>query len=332
VHRSQSFIITTRILMTARSVVVPIDFSAHSRAAAELGLAALGREGGELVLVHADPLPGAASTMPEPFYIAPQLWAAFGSAHTAKVNERLGELKDELAARAPDSVTIRTELVQNDAAPGIVALAEELGAELIALGSHGASATTIYLFGSVTEKVVRTAPCPVLVTNADIQDRAGEPGPFKHAVVGIDFSPLSIRAARAAAEILAPGGVLEFVHVWHAPYLPTMELSLQTRRDELYQLIETYRRAEVERLNKFILDLDLRLDSDQQHAYIEVGSAPRGILRRAEDTGADLIVLGAHGRETLQEKLLGTVADRVLRSAALPVLLIPEASAAREAP
>jgi universal stress protein E len=320
-------IITVRILMTARRVVVPIDFSAHSRAAADLGLAAIGDGDGELVLIHADPLPGAAPTMPEPFYIAPQLWSALGSAHAQKVDERLAELRGELTARARDGVTIRTELVQNDAAPGIVAFAEELGADLIVLGSHGASAATLYLFGSVTEKVVRTAPCPVLVTNADIQDRAGPPAPFKHAVVGIDFSPLSIRAARAAADSLAPGGVLELVHVWHAPYLPTMELSLQTRRDELYELIETYRRAEVERLNKFILDLDLPLDSEQQRAYIEVGSAPRGILRRAEDTGADLIVLGAHGRETLQEKLLGTVADRVLRSASLPVLLIPEAAA-----
>ncbi len=317
--------------MTAKRVVVPIDFSAHSRAAAELGLSALAPTGGELVLMHADPLPGASGAMPEPFYVAPQLWSAFGKVHAQKVSEHLKSLREELAARAAESVTVRTELVQAEVAPGIVELADDIGADLIALGSHGASAATLYLFGSVTERVVRDAPCPVLVTNADIAEEMGPPKPFERAVVGIDFSPLSIRAARAAAEFVAPGGILELVHVWHAPYLPTMELSLQTRRDELYELIETYRRAEVERLSKFILDLDLPLESEQQHAYIEVGSAPRGILRRASDTGADLIVLGAHGRETLREKLIGTVADRVVRTSPLPVLLIPESSVAKPA-
>jgi nucleotide-binding universal stress UspA family protein len=48
------------------------------------------------------------------------------------------------------------------------------------------------------------------------------------------------------------------------------------------------------------------------------------ILERAEEISADLIALGAHGRSGLDERLLGTVADRVLRHARMPVLLYPE--------
>ncbi len=317
--------------MTPRKIVVPIDFSPHSQAAAELALAQLEHTGGELRLIHADPLPGASAATPEPFYIAPQLWSSLTSAHAKRVAENLESLRRELSARAPEGASVYTDLVHRDPARGILEYAEAEDADLIALGSHGASAATLYLFGSVTERVAREAPCPVLVTNDDIrvgfEERDAKIRPFERALVGVDYSPLSARAAREAAGILAPGGVLEVVHVWHAPHLPTMELGIHTRDDELYELLETYRRAEVERLSKFILDLDLGLADENLHAYIEVGTAARGMLHRAQETNAELIVLGAHGRETLEEKIVGTVADRVIRTTSIPALLIPETAA-----
>ena len=308
--------------MTPRKIIVPVDFSPHSQAASELAVAIAG-QGAEITLLHVDQLPGMSSVTPEPVYLAPQLWDSLGRGHDRAVRDRLGEWQRELAERAPEGAAVRVAVVQSDTATGILDYATDTDADLIALGSHGASAATLYLFGSITERVAKEAPCPVLVTNADIADNT-PPAPFRHILVAADYSPFSAPSARLAARMLAPDGVLEFVHVWHAPYLRTMEHSFQVRNDEVYQLMETYRRAEVERLNKFIDELRLDLPSERQHAYIEAGTAPRGILRRAGDTSADLIVLGAHGREGLQERILGTVADRVLRSAPAPVLLVPE--------
>lgn len=317
--------------MPPRTIVVPVDFSDHSGAAADLALAQLQHTGGHLDLLHCDPVPASSAAAPEPFYVAPQLWSFLVRSHADRVAERLRDLREALLSRAPEGVTVDTHHIQADPASGIIDHAAENRADYIALGTHGASAATLYRFGSITQRIARDAPCPVLITNADIkereEERIGEPRPFERVLVGIDYSPLSVRAARAGRDALAPGGTLELVHVWHAPHMPTMELSIDTRRDDLLELIETYRRAEVERLSKFILELGLDIEDDRLHAYIEVGTATRGLLQRADDTGADAIVLGAHGRDTLEEKLVGTVADRVLRNTAIPALLIPETAA-----
>ena len=58
--------------------------------------------------------------------------------------------------------------------------------------------------------------------------------------------------------------------------------------------------------------------------YVGSGSPAAAILARAEESHADLIVMGAHGRTGIGEKLIGTVADRVLRHTTVPVLLYPE--------
>lgn len=56
--------------------------------------------------------------------------------------------------------------------------------------------------------------------------------------------------------------------------------------------------------------------------HISVGTPAEGIVQYAQEHGTDLIVLGAHGQETLSSLLLGTVADKVARLASVPVVLV----------
>ena len=56
---------------------------------------------------------------------------------------------------------------------------------------------------------------------------------------------------------------------------------------------------------------------------------PTALLDRADEIGADLLVLGAHGRRDLRERLTGTTSDRLLRHAHVAVLLMPEQAVAR---
>ena len=68
------------------------------------------------------------------------------------------------------------------------------------------------------------------------------------------------------------------------------------------------------------------------HVAVEIGTPAPTLIAHTERGGNDVIVVGAHSRDTGIELLIGTVADRVLRSAAVPVLLFPEAALRRGRP
>jgi nucleotide-binding universal stress UspA family protein len=78
----------------------------------------------------------------------------------------------------------------------------------------------------------------------------------------------------------------------------------------------------VRRLEDFASTLGVA-DSTRVETFVGSGHVIDELLERADEIDADVIVMGAHSRETLVERVLGTVADRVLRHAERPVLLVP---------
>lgn len=305
-------------------IAVAVDFSHHANAAAALAIAIARRGASEIVCIHVEELPGVATMAPEPIYIAPQVWESVRREHREQVSAALDELCADVRRLVSSEVKVRPVLQRGETAAGILDVAADHRADVIVIGSEGASATTRLFFGSVAEKVVHSARCPVLVTRAKQSDLAPPDEPLRRILVAVDHTPLSVAAAKVARK-LAPGdGCLDFVFVWHAPMLHAMQHSAVGKKREVMDLVETYRRVEVDRLAQFIADNDLSLGEEQTTAYIEVGSPARGICRRAEEVEASLVVVGAHGRQSFTDRLLGGIADRVLRNCPSPVLLVPE--------
>jgi nucleotide-binding universal stress UspA family protein len=299
--------------MSLERITVPIDFSPPSEAAARLASSLAVWSGARVALLHVDPIPGFATITAEPMYVPPQVFEAFRRDRDAEIEREMKRIEDQLG----DGIEIESVIRRDDAVDGIVGYAAEHRSDLIVMGSHGRGATR-FLVGSVAEKVSRQAPCPVLVTRR--KDEGVQPrGPFRRVLVGVDYSRFSPALVELAREIMDPAGAIELVHVWTEPYLTAYDKSAGTR-SEVFTAVERGRAREAHRLEAFARQVRLERTSH----YLASGSPPRALLHRAEEIGADLIVVGAHGRERLSERVLGTVADRVLRHAEIPVLLLPE--------
>ncbi|MBW2493292.1 MAG: universal stress protein [Deltaproteobacteria bacterium] len=137
-----------------RTILVPIDFSDSAQQIIEWAAHLAGESKSKLVLFHAYHLPVEFQQL-EGAYLPPDFWANVKSESQAS----LGRHETELRERGFD---VESVVREGYAATAIVDEANELGADLIVIGTHGLSGLKHMLLGSVAERVVQKAPCPVL--------------------------------------------------------------------------------------------------------------------------------------------------------------------------
>ena len=140
-----------------RSILVPVDFSDYSEAALDYAVALAAKLDAKLHLVHALGIPGLG---------VPELGVALTSSLMDQMVKDNQAAIDKLAQAHRTEVPIGNALLRTgDARDVIVQTADELGADLIVMGTHGRRGVSRALLGSVAETVVRTAPCPVLIVH-----------------------------------------------------------------------------------------------------------------------------------------------------------------------
>jgi nucleotide-binding universal stress UspA family protein len=144
---------------------------------------------------------------------------------------------------------------------------------------------------------------------------------FKHILAATDFSEPAARATDYAIELATKlGAKLTLFHAYPVPPVPYGS-AFAVVIDELAGLA-------YESMDKELAKVKTRVP--HCNALVQPGSAGRGIVEAAEDVGADLIVLGTHGRSWLGAPL-GGVASRVIRIARVPVLTVsPRESEGRD--
>lgn len=184
-----------------------------------------------------------------------------------------------------------------DPAQGIVAAAQELNADIIVIGRRGKRGLARVMVGDATAKVIGHATCPVLVA-----PRAGQLWE-KRILLATDGSPYSEAAAIVAEQFSKqaklPISVVSVVTSSHS----------DARRKEAEQVVAT----------KVAHLLSQGL---QAEGLVVDGRPDDAIAKAAEAAGADLIVVGSHGRTGLIKILLGSVVERVIGQAACPVLVV----------
>lgn len=209
---------------------------------------------------------------------------------------------------APDVTSVMLDGVPWDR---VVQLAkDDPGVDLIVVGTHGRSGLSRWLLGSVAEQVIRHAPCSILAVRHSSDTRR-----FRHVLCPIDFSDDSRRAVRQAQDLVAPDGRVTLLHVaepgFGAGDLPLLE-------DEQHEI---ERRAASE-LARWAEDLQ-RAAPAEVATELRVGGPAGQILHvLASDPDVDLVVMGSHGRTGIPRVLLGSVAEKVLRHATCPVLVV----------
>ena len=135
-------------------ILVPVDFSDHTPALLEWGAHLAEQHGSCVILLHAYHLPVEFQQL-EGAYLPPDFWASVKT----EAEQQLGSLAEQLRAKG---IEVETAVCEGYAATVIVEEAAARDADLIVIGTHGLSGLKHLLLGSIAERVVQKAPCPVL--------------------------------------------------------------------------------------------------------------------------------------------------------------------------
>jgi len=292
-----------------RQILCPVDFSPFSRRALDHAAVLARWYEAELTVVHVSPF------MPAVLGLEPAVSAAtLAPFDRETLGRELLEFVGETAKTRPaPQLLIRS----GPAAATILECATETNADLVVLGTHGRTGFERFMLGSVTEKVVRKARCPVLTVPCRASGDPERPL-FARILCAVDFSEASDRAAQHALSLAqeAKGG-LTMLHV--VEWLPDESFAKYPGFDVAHyrRSILTDARTRVEEL----VPDEARNWCDPETRVV-CGKPYQEILRIAQHDAADLIVLGVHGRGPIDRMLFGSTTQHVVRQAACPVLTI----------
>lgn len=227
--------------------------------------------------------------------------------------EREGKdtLSDARKQATKRNVPVTDDIVQGDPREAIVDAAEPDFIDVVVMGTHGRDSLENYVLGSVTEHVVNASETTILAVRAD--DDANQPYPYDDILVPIDGSNNAQRALEYAAELaMHYGATLHLLSVIDEPALgaavgssPVLDQLEDNAQETLADGSSIVKEAGV----------------DDIETTVETGSVPETVRSFATDIDADLIAMGTHGRTGLDERLLGSTTERVLRTAPVPVLM-----------
>ena len=301
-------------MISIKRILCPVDMSAFSRRAL-CHAAALGRwyEGTVTALCIRPTI-----LQPTPWMYAPMAMPLETPADREAAARDVVEFVRSAVGLDVADVVVKDGFV----VPEILAFAAEWPADLIVIGTHGAGGFERLMLGSVTEKVLRRARCPVLTVPRDASSEASVA--FKTIVCGVDFSAASVRAARYALSLAQEaGGRLVLVNVQE--FLPEDEPRALSHFNvpEFRAALEQDARVELAAL----VPEDARPWCEPQFV-ISHGKAYAEILRVAAEQQAQLIVLGVQGRGAVDLMLFGSTTQHVVRQATCPVLTVPALPAA----
>jgi len=298
-------------MVEIRHVLCPVDFSDPSRRALEYALALARWYGARVTALHVVP-----ATLPP----LSSLGVSTSQALEPKVRDRLrDDLLEELRRFSPPEakkVEMDAVVREGDTAAEI-ARETRGGADLAVLGSHGRSGVERGLLGSVTEKVLRKAACPVLTVPHHAEGAArGGPPVFSRILCAVDFSEASLRALEYALSFAQEaGGRVTLLHVVDGSAADAPAGSDRLTMGE-------YRGARESDARKRLGPLvpPAAREWCEPEAVLAAGTPYREILRLAEERSADLIAMGVHGKSALGALFFGSTANQVVRAAACPVL------------
>ena len=293
-------------MIDIRRILCAIDFSDTSRHALDHAVALARFYDARLTVMHATSAP---------YFQPPILFADFAgpipnAADRVWLSERLRLWT--VAAGASDR-HVETLLQEGPPARRILDFARADHSDLIVLGTHGRNALQHLLLGSVAEKVVHTAHCPVLT----VPPKAPRSMlPYQRIVCAVDFSTPSLAAFTTAVSIAQEAGAR--LTIVHALDWPAADPELQAYDTPEYRAsLEAGARARIEEL----LPVHLRTWCETE-VRVVFGKADHKIVDLAARDRADLIVMGAHGRNALGLMLFGSTTNHVVRQAACPVLTL----------
>jgi len=295
-----------------RSIMVPLDGSSFGEQALPLARSIARRTRATVQLAHVS-VPFQPMVMDA---IAPYD-KTFATQDRARERAYLNALAQRIGADG--TITVSVRVLDGAVADALLAYATAAKVDLVVMATHGRGALSRFWLGSVTDRLVRRAPMPVLLVrpHEEPPDLAQEPV-IRRVLVPLDGSAL-------AEQVLA-----------HA-------IALGTSMDAEYRLVQAIEpvageygtelyNAEPDEAGFARLQVNaqtylehvaagLRAESLEVRTTVVVGPPARSILEYASSQAVELIAMATHGRSGIANVLVGGVADKVLRGASVPVLM-----------
>jgi nucleotide-binding universal stress UspA family protein len=258
-----------------RTVMLPTDFSEESENILGFakGLPALGVK--VVVLLHVVEASGLE-----------------GPIIATRVDDACDRLRGVAAALEAAGLSVEVRVPTGDPFDTIVGLASEMGVDAIVCGSHAKGLMTQLVAGSVSERLLRDAPVPMLLVRFDLLKNQSDPTTLlkrfgEKVLMPTDFSLSASHAFTAAMEL--PKGLIKTLYLMH------------------------------------VVDAGLtgeKLRKTEEGAEFHLRNL-QAILEELDERRATAVITGTRGRNAVQEALMGSVSMTLLKQASCPVMIVP---------
>jgi len=239
-----------------------------------------------------------------------------------------GEVRDVLEGEGADvveaaadrarrqGVEVVDDVIQGGPSRTILDYVDDRGIDLVVMGTRGQRDLERIVLGSVTGRVLRRSPVPVLAVPPEADALVFPP---ERVLVGTDGSDAADRAVREAGRIAGVSGG----RVTVGTVVETGLLGFDVRSESA----AAERREHTEQLVSEAADLATDAGAGSVETAVRDGDTVDELNALADEADADLLVLGTHGRGGIDRRLLGSVTEGVVRAARRPVLSVggPEA-------
>jgi nucleotide-binding universal stress UspA family protein len=298
-----------------KSVLVPLDGSplAEQILPPVLEIARAARSKVRLVLVHQRPPP---PTDPQ----TAQLYVSIDLAIRKTEREYLKAL--QLRLRQSSGLEISSVMIEGPVGPALVGYVQDMGIDLVAMTTHGHGGLRGTWLGSVADHLIRKLQVPVLVLRS--QEGAAtriQPVKINEILVPLDGSRLAEAALQPASAIanLFGAELLLAQVVWPLSAGSLTPVPFPGGYDN--EIIGVRRKETQDYLDD--VAHQLREQGTNARATVVVGhNVAESLLELAHPQRIDLLAIATHGRGGIQRLMLGSVADKLIRSAAAPVLVV----------
>lgn len=291
-------------------ILIPTDFSDCARNALAHGLFLAKRYDAEVHLLNAVELPTIAVTdMPPDMF----------DMEEEKALDRMDELLDEHEIHHERSGRVHKVVVPGKptepAADAILDYAEDEDIDMIVIGTHGRRGARRMLLGSVAEQVIRGAECPVFAVRE--MEKAWPLPTVDTILVPVDFSEGTEDVIAEAVDLAGHYDAdIRLLHVVDLDTFPHYGIAV----DPVIEIAEKTAQAARDRLEE--IAGEIAREDLPVFISVERGHVASTITEYADDYDVDLIVIGSHGRSGLDRMLLGSVAEKTLRMAHCPVVVV----------
>lgn len=299
-------------MIKIKHILVPSDFSDTARQALAHAISLAHRYNAKITLLHV------VTIFDDDPYNPKQTFPDLDDYYD-HIQRRAGEkIKSTISKKIIENLQIEYMVLRGFSPyEEILSFAADNNVDLITMGTHGRNRLASFFLGSVAEKVVRHATCPVLTTKISSEKIKSLPT-YNRLLVPTDFSDQSRRALQFAASLLdGQQGNIDILHVIEDVIHPAY---YNSEKGSIFELVPDLKEKTKKSLQEITDEL---LPKDKMgRVVVQEGKIAQTITDYCDNEKIDMIVMGTHGMNFISQFLIGSVANRVLRNVACPVITI----------